>query len=362
MAGLRNLPLRQRQRFAGGHPQLPLHQVQPGHHLGHRVFDLQPGIDLHEPEFARRGDDELDRAGVDVVDRARGQHRGLAHAFAQLRGQERGGRLLQHLLVAALGRALALVEVDDVAVRIAEHLDLDVPRRFDVALQQHPVAAERAGGLALAALQRGQEFIGTADDAHALAAAAVGGLDHQREADAFRLPCQQVRRLVLAGIAGHHGNPGGLHQLLGTGLAAHLPHRGRLRADEHDAGRFHRFGELRVLAQEPVARMDGLRAAAPGDLQDRVAAQVAVLRPRPADRPGLVGQTHVLRAGIGFGEHRHGADAQPARGTDHPAGDLAAVGNQDRVEHVSPWPMREGACRGRRPVPPGPREKPAGRQ
>jgi hypothetical protein len=39
----RDLLLRQRQAFAGGDAQLPFDQVQPGHGLGHRVLDLQPG-------------------------------------------------------------------------------------------------------------------------------------------------------------------------------------------------------------------------------------------------------------------------------------------------------------------------------
>ena len=38
----------------------------------------------------------------------------------------RTGRLLEHLLVPALGRAVALEEVDDVAVTVAEHLHLEV--------------------------------------------------------------------------------------------------------------------------------------------------------------------------------------------------------------------------------------------
>jgi hypothetical protein len=40
-----------------------------------------------------------------------------------------GAGLFQHLLVAALHRTVALAQVDDVAVGVAEDLDLDVPRR-----------------------------------------------------------------------------------------------------------------------------------------------------------------------------------------------------------------------------------------
>ena len=193
VALLRDLFLRQRQRFAGGHAQLPFHQVQAGDHFGDRVLDLQPGVDLHEIEVAVRIDDELHGAGVDIPDRTRGGDRGLAHGRAQLRGQERGGRFLQHLLVAALGRAFALVEVDHLAVGVGEDLDLDVPRRAHVPLQQHAVAAEGVARLALAAFQRGGEVFRPVHHAHALAAAAMGGLDHQREAGARGLGGQQIR-------------------------------------------------------------------------------------------------------------------------------------------------------------------------
>src|SRR5690606_2731698 len=179
----------------------------------------------------------------------------------------------------------ALAQVDDVAVAVGEDLDLDVPRFLDIPFQQHPVAAEGAVGFALAAFQGGGELVAGADDAHALAAAAVCGLDHQREADGVGLALQPARVLVLAGIAGHHRYAVAGHQLLGAGLAAHLPHRGSLRADEHQPDRLHRVGKAGVLAQEAIARVDGLGAGAPGHLDDPLAAQIRLLRPRPADLP-----------------------------------------------------------------------------
>ena len=48
--------------------------------------------------------------------------------------------------MATLDRALALEEMDDVAVRIGEDLDLDVPRPFDEALHVQRAVAESGGG------------------------------------------------------------------------------------------------------------------------------------------------------------------------------------------------------------------------
>jgi hypothetical protein len=50
--------------------------------------------------------------------------------------------------VAALNRAIALPECEDVSVRVAEQLDLDMPRPLHVALAEHAIVAE--GSLCLA--------------------------------------------------------------------------------------------------------------------------------------------------------------------------------------------------------------------
>ena len=55
--------------------------------------------------------------------------------------------------------------------------------------------------------------------------------------------------------------------------------------------------------------MDRLRASLLRNLDDRIAAQVRILRPRAANRIRGIGQAHVLRIGVGFGEHRNAANA-----------------------------------------------------
>ena len=110
------LALRQRQRLAGRDAQLPLDQVEPGDHLGDRMLDLQARVHLHEVEAAVRMGDELDRAGADVADRLAPPRprRGPSPRGAR-RVMPGRGRLLEHLLVAALHRAVALEQVDAVA-------------------------------------------------------------------------------------------------------------------------------------------------------------------------------------------------------------------------------------------------------
>ena len=66
--------------------------------------------------------EELDGAGAAVVHLAREGEGLLSHGLARRLVQHDGGRLLQHLLVPALHRALALVEVHAVPVPVAQHL------------------------------------------------------------------------------------------------------------------------------------------------------------------------------------------------------------------------------------------------
>ncbi len=85
------------------------------HELGHRMLDLEARVQLDEVEAAVRAEQELERAGVAVADRAARALGGGLHLLARL-GRERGRRrLLDQLLVAPLDRALALAEREDVA-------------------------------------------------------------------------------------------------------------------------------------------------------------------------------------------------------------------------------------------------------
>ena len=57
-------------------------------------------------------------------------------------GSMKGGGFFDDLLVATLDRAVAFVQVNVVAVGVAEHLDFDVARFKHVFLDEHAVVAE----------------------------------------------------------------------------------------------------------------------------------------------------------------------------------------------------------------------------
>ena len=75
--------------------------------------------------------------------------------------------------------------------------------------------------------------------------------------------------------------------------------------------------------------MDGVGAALPGHLDDRVDLQVAVARRVGTDGPGFVGQADVQGGTIALAVDRHRGDAHVAARPDDAHGDLAAVGDQN---------------------------------
>ena len=259
-AGASDLALRRGQRLPGGDPELPFDQVEAGHRFGHRMLDLEPRVHLEEIEVAgfeaaRRIGDELDGACADITRGQRRLGRGLRHGGARLLGQSGRRAFLDHLLMPALRRAVALVEVDASPMRVGEHLQLDVAGRGDVFLDQHPSVAERSLRLAHGALERSVELDMRVDAAHSAPAPARDRLDEHRIADLIGLLAQEFRVLVVAMIAGHDRHAGPLHQRLGRAFQAHRPHRLGRRPDEDDASLCAGFGEIGVLRQESIARM-----------------------------------------------------------------------------------------------------------
>ena len=115
------------------------------------MLDLQPRVHLEEVEpriVSLAFEQELDRAGVAVAGGPGRGDRRRAHALAHGGRQRRRRTLFDDLLMAALQRALALEEVHDVAVVVAEHLQLDVARPFDELLDVERAVAERRRRLA----------------------------------------------------------------------------------------------------------------------------------------------------------------------------------------------------------------------
>ena len=182
----------------------------------------------------------------------------------------------------ALHRAVALEQVDARAVRVGEHLDFDVPGFGQIFFQQHRVVAESGLRFATRRRERGGEVLTPLHDAHPLAAAARGRLDQHGIADAVGFACEQ--RVVLSGlvIARHERHPRLTHDDLGFGLRSHRAYCSRRRPDERQPGRHCGGREVFVLGEKPVTGMNRLGAGSLGDVDDEIAAQIALPRRRRA--------------------------------------------------------------------------------
>ena len=141
VAAQANVALFELKPRAGGDSYLFAHQIDPGDHLGNRMFDLQPRVHLDEVERPVLVE-ELDRPDAPIAERGDRGHRPRADLGARLRGERRRRRFLEQLLVAALQRAVALAEVDDAAEVVGQHLYLDVARRGEVFFEKDGAVAE----------------------------------------------------------------------------------------------------------------------------------------------------------------------------------------------------------------------------
>ena len=171
--------------------------------------------------------------------------------------------LLDQLLVAALRRAVAAADPHDVAVLVADDLDLDVARPGEVALDVDLVAAEERLRLALRGVHRLLHLVGAAHDLHAAAAAAERGLDRERPADWPRRSRGSRRRAVtnsvVPGTIGAPPRRAALRELTLSPISSIAAGGGPMNATPLLGDR---PGEVGVLAEEPVAGVHTVGAAA----------------------------------------------------------------------------------------------------
>ena len=338
-------------------PYLRLHQVDARDHLGDGVLDLDARIDLDEIERAGVGiDQELDRPRVVVADGAAELQRVLVHRGARRGVEGMRRRAFDDLLVAPLHRAVALVQVDEIAVIVAEDLHLDMARAADQLLQIDLVVAERGQAFAPRGLHLVGELGLVPDLAHAAPAAAPARLEHDRKTD---LPGEAggLVRVARQRTGGRDDrDAGGLRDFPGRHLVAELAHDFGTGADERDAGVGAGLGEIGVLRQETVARMDRVGPVLARHPKHFVDAEIGLDGTHAAaDEIGLVGLEPVQREPVLLGIDRDGPDAELDRGAQRPNGDLAPVGDQDAAEpglrlagHRIPAPFSERSCVGRR--------------
>ncbi len=233
-----------------------------------------------------------------------------------------------------LQRAVAVVEVDGVALAVGEYLDFHVTRIAEELFQIDHRVAEGGTGLGAGQLGRLDQVFFLVHHAHAATTAAASGLDDHRvahftgDAQGFLLVFRQ--RAV---GAGNHRYARFDHGVLGGHLVAHQADGVGFGADEGEARLFDLFGEIGILGEKAVA---GVNGGGTGNLcrgDDRRNVQVGIGGKGRADADGFVRQGQVHQFAVGGGMHRDGLDAQLLAGSQDPQGDFTAVCDQYFFQH-----------------------------
>ena len=167
------------------------------------------------------------------------------------------------------------------------------------------------------------------DDPHPPAAAAHRRLDDHRIAQRLGEPVSLRSRGDRLVATSEDRNAGLDGQLPGGDLVARACRAARAGADEGDPGGFAGSGELGVLGEEPITRVDRVDVLFTSQFDDRLDVQIASdWLARLADRVRLVGLEPMHREAVFVRVNRDRADAQLVGRAENPNGDLAPVGHQ----------------------------------
>ena len=300
------------------------------------MLHLHAGVDLDEIEGLVDGVvEELHGGGVVDSGLSAQPHCRFTdlRAFLQRQVQRRGP--FDDLLVPALQGAIPFKKMQHIAVVVAKNLRFYVQGVFHQFFQEHFVVAKIGRGLVASALHRFVQFLRLPDDAHAAPAAAPAGFQHQRIPDGLGDPRHRLLALGQGPGGRHHRHFRGASDLSSLHLVAQVPQHARGGPDKRDAAGLALFGEVGVLRQKAVARMNGVALGLSRHPQDVGAVQIRLNG--PVAHPHLVGLIRfeaVQGQPVFFRENPHRAKPQLPRRPNDANGDLAAVGHQDLVEVV----------------------------
>ncbi len=127
-------------------------------------------------------------------------------------------------------------------------------------------------------------------------------------------------------------NPDLLRGLTGADLVTHDLDRFGWWPNKGDAHLGDGSGEVGVLAEEPVTRVDGVGARRLDDVQNGLGIEVTLGGSLATKGEGLIGEADVKGVAIELGIDRNGPDSKLLASTDYSDSDLATVGDEDFLE------------------------------
>ena len=221
------------------------------------MFNLNPGVHFNEIELSVFIE-EFEGTSTAVADLAAGIGAARADLVDETSGDPRGGRFLDDFLVPTLHGAVALAQMDRVAVFVGENLNLDMARILKKFFQVDR-RVPKCGTRFLAGRIDGiHECSFGVDDPHAASAPSARGFDDHRVSDRAR-DLDDFPGVFGQGAftACHDRHPSSLHGIFGTDLVTHQSDRVRSRTDEDKAAFFNPLGEVGIFGKKSVPGMDG---------------------------------------------------------------------------------------------------------
>ena len=300
------------------------------------MFDLNSRVDFDEVKLIGVCIvKEFDRARVVEADRAADLNCGIENRFAHIGREVRRGSEFDDLLVPSLDRTIAFVEVNQSAVFVAEELDLDMLRALNELFEKDIGNAERGGRLLLCGLDGIREFVGGIHRSHPAAPAAHRRLHHHGIAEFLRQHFRIVDRRHRLVTARENRHVRELCNRACRDFIAELAENRRVRADERDICFVAGPREVRILGQEPIARVDRIDADVFGERHDTGNVEIRTNR--------LAGFAHAIRfvglepvqcEAVFVRVNRHGADAEFVRRTEHADGDFTTIRHEQFLERL----------------------------
>ncbi len=313
-----------------GDQNLTAHDVDTGDNFSYGVLYLDAGVHFNEEPFVGvQIVEEFNSAGVVVADGFCNLYGGLAEVVADFVGQADGRGDLNDFLVPPLDRAVALVQVDDVALFVAEDLHFDMLGPLDIALEENGGVAEGALGLALGFFEEMFKILGVFDHAHAAATAAKGCLDDEGEANFLG----DFERFCRIGNGIFCSRQGGHFCLIGNfARFDFVPHARKevgTRTDESDVIGFAGVGKGRIFGEESVSRVDQVDVVVFCKVDDAVDVEVGGDGPFAlTDEVGLIGFEAVDAEAVFVGVNGNGATPEFSRAAEDADSDFTAVGGK----------------------------------
>ena len=304
----------------------------PGDQFGHGMLDLQAGVHLDEEHVLAVGD-EFDGAGADIIDRApppcARRRRPPRAAPASSVGDGASSITFWCRRCSVHSRSNSDSRLPWLSPIICTSMWRGLSTNFSISMRSSPNAA-LASRLALTMAAR--EFGGRTHDPHAAAAAAGRRLDQNRKAD------------LVGGLGQRRRHPGPRRDSPAPAARRPFPSapwsptwspsRSSSRRSDRRTPALHRRRPARIRHSPTGSRSrdERPRRRFARRVDHAFDVEIAVARPRRPEQHGLIGLGDMHRIAIGLGIDRYGAQAHRPRGADHAAGDLAAIGDQQRAK------------------------------